>query len=607
MKGLFKLLRRFLPPFKKWVVLNIVFNLLGAIFGAFSFMALSPILGILFGTQSMVTEKIAWSLNFDDIKQNVFYYMSRVIADSGHMRALFYIGVFMIIMVFLKVGFTYLASFFMVPLRNGVVRNLRNKIYRKILALPIGYFSDERKGDIIARVTGDVTEIENSIMNSLEMLFKNPVLIIISLIVMVYMSWSLTLFVFVMLPLAAFITGRIGRTLKKPSRLGQEKMGDILSTIDETLTGLSIIKAFNAEKRMAARFEEETKDYYRTMNRLMWRRFLAHPVSEFLGTTIIIIVLWYGGSLILKNEGGLAPEDFITYLVFFYSIINPAKAFSTALYSVEKGLASMERVDQVLDTVNHIADQPGAVQKQSFDGEIEFRNVSFSYGADPVLKNINIKIPKGSTVALVGKSGSGKTTMVNLLPRFWDLQNGGQILIDGVDIRKIKLHDLRRLMGYVSQDPVLFNDSFENNIAFGVESTDETAIHEAARVAHADEFINEHPEGYAANIGDSGSKLSGGQRQRLSIARAVLKNPPIMILDEATSALDTESEKLVQDALENLMRNRTSIVIAHRLSTIKNADVIYVFKDGEIVEQGSHEQLLVIGGEYSRLHQLQMY
>lgn len=607
MKGLFKLLRRFLPPYKKLVVLNVLFNLLGAIFGAFSFLALSPILGILFGTQEKVTEPVPFSANLESLKQNMFYYMSQMIDDTGQMKALFIIGVFMILMVFLKVTFAYLASFSMVPLRNGVVRDLRNKIYHKLLVLPVGYYSEERKGDIIARVTGDVTEIENSIMNSLEMFFKNPVLITISLLVMVYMSWSLTLFVFVMLPIAAFITGRIGRTLKKSSRKGQDKMGDILSTIDETLSGLNIVKAFTAEKSMNERFSKETDDYYRTMNTLMWRRYLAHPVSEFLGTSIIIIVLWYGGSLILKSEGSLAPEDFITYLVFFYSIINPAKAFSTALYSIEKGLASMDRVDRILYTENPIFEKENAVDKKSFDHSIAYRNVSFSYGEGKVLKNINLSIPKGRTVALVGKSGSGKTTLVNLIPRFWDLDNNSQILIDDIDIRDMKMNDLRGLLGYVSQDAVLFNDSFKNNIAFGMNNVSDEDIISAAKIAHAHEFIEQYPDGYETNIGDRGSKLSGGQRQRLSIARAVLKNPPIMILDEATSALDTESEKLVQDALEHLMKNRTSIVIAHRLSTIKNADVIYVFKKGKIVEQGKHDDLIDLQGEYSKLHKLQIY
>ncbi|MBN2262261.1 MAG: ABC transporter ATP-binding protein, partial [Prolixibacteraceae bacterium] len=447
------------------------------------------------------------------------------------LRALFYIGLFMVVMVFLKVGFTYLASFFMVPLRNGVVRKLRNNIYHKLLMLPIGFFSEERKGDIMARITGDVSEIENSIMNSIEMLFKNPILIVISLVVMVYMSWSLTLFVFVMLPVAALITGRVGRTLKKPSRKGQDKMGDILSTIDETLSGLPIVKAFNAEEKMNRRFEAETTDYYRTMNRLMWRRDLAHPVSEFLGTAIIIIVLWYGGSLILNNEGGLAPEDFMTYLVFFYSIINPAKAFSSAVYSVEKGLASMDRIDQLLQAENKIIDKPDSVAKLTLEQKIAFNKVTFGYREDKILHNITIEIEKGKTVAFVGKSGSGKTTLVNLLPRFWDIQNGGSISIDGIDIRDIKLKSLRGMMGYVSQEPVLFNDTFFNNIAFGVENASMEQVIEAAKVAHAHEFIVESPEGYQTNIGDRGNKLSGGQRQRLSIARAVLKNPPILILD----------------------------------------------------------------------------
>jgi subfamily B ATP-binding cassette protein MsbA len=606
MKGLFKLLRRFVPPYKGWAIMNVVFNLLGAIFGAFSFMSLSPILGILFGTQELVKEPVPFSFSFDAIKHNMFYQMSKVIENSSQMKALYYVGVFMIVMVFLKVGFTYLASFSMVPLRNGVVRDLRKQIYKKLLSLPLGYYSEERKGDIMARITGDVTEIENSIMNSLEMLFKDPILIVISLLVMLYMSWSLTLFVLLMLPIAAFITGRVGRSLKKPSRKGQDKMGELLSTIEESLSGLSIVKAFNAEKRMEKRFDAEVQDYYKTMNRLMWRRFLAHPVSEFLGTTIIIIVLWYGGSLILKNEGGMPPEDFMTYLVFFYSIINPAKSFSSSIYSVEKGLASVDRIDQILNAENPIKDQIDAKEKHDLTTEIEFRNVSFNYGNENVLKNINLKIPKGKTVALVGKSGSGKTTLVNLLPRFWDIDDG-EILIDGVNIKDLKLHDLRGLIGYVNQEPILFNDTFENNIAFGMEKTSIEAVIEAAKVAHAHEFIQEAPNKYLETIGDRGSKLSGGQRQRLSIARAVLKNPPIMILDEATSALDTESEKFVQEALDNLMKNRTSIVIAHRLSTIKNADLICVFKKGEIVEQGNHQELLALNGEYFKLHRIQNY
>ena len=606
MKGLFTLLRRFVPPYKGWAALNIVFNLLGAIFGAFSFLALSPILGILFGTQQLVNEPVPFSFNFDDLQHNLFYQMSNIITDHGQIKALYIIGLFMIVMVFFKVGFTYLASFCMVSLRNGVVRDLRNKIYKKLIDLNLGYYSDERKGDIMARLTGDVSEVENSIMNSLEMLFKNPIIIIISLMVMVYMSWSLTLFAFIMLPTAIYITGRIGKTLKKPSRRGQDKMGELLSTVDETLSGLTIIKAFNAEKKMEARFNNETEDYYKIMNRLMRRNFLAHPVSEFLGTAIIIMVLWYGGSLILKNEGGMAPENFITYLVFFYSIINPAKAFSTAVYSVEKGMASMDRIDTILKAENPIRNSSGSLSKGSFDHEIEFRNVTFAYRKDIILRNINLIIPKGKVVALVGKSGSGKTTFVKLIPRFWDVENG-EILIDGVNIKEIDLADLREMMGYVSQEPVLFNDTFENNISFGVENATIDEVIDAAKIAHANEFIVNSENGYLTKIGDRGSKLSGGQRQRLSIARAVLKNPPIMILDEATSSLDTESEQLVQDALLNLMKNRTSIVIAHRLSTIRNADLICVFKQGEIVEKGTHEELLRIDGEYSRLHKMQSF
>jgi ATP-binding cassette, subfamily B, bacterial MsbA len=607
MKRLFTLLKRFLPPYKGWVISNIIFNILGAIFGAFSFLALSPILGILFGTQSPVTEPIPFAFSLDSVKHNLYYKISLIISNEGQYRALFLIGIFMIVMVFLKVGFTYLASFSMVPLRNGVVRDLRNKIYKKLISLPLGYFSNERKGDIMARVTGDVAEVENSIMNSLEMLFKNPILILISLIVMVCMSWSLTLFVFVMLPIAALITGQIGKGLKKPSRKGQDKMGDVLSTIDESLSGLTIVKAFNAEKKMEKRFYKETQEYYKIMNRLMWRNYLAHPVSEFLGTTIIIIVLWYGGRLILNNvSGGMAPENFITYLVFFYSIINPAKAFSTAFFSIEKGMASLDRIDQILDAENPIHDTPDALSKKTFDGEIEFRNVTFAYHKDIILRNISLKIPKGKTIALVGKSGSGKTTFVKLIPRFWDI-NEGEILIDGVNIKNIKVADLRGILGYVSQDPILFNDTFESNISFGVEHATIDEVVNAAKVAYADEFISESTDGYNTCVGDLGGKLSGGQRQRVSIARAVLKNPPILILDEATSSLDTESEKLVQDAIINLMKNRTSIVIAHRLSTIKNADIIFVFKKGEVVEQGTHDELLLLKGEYYKLHKIQNF
>jgi subfamily B ATP-binding cassette protein MsbA len=455
-------------------------------------------------------------------------------------------------------------------------------------------------------MTGDVTEVENSIMNSLEMMIKNPILILVSVAVMVYMSWSLTLFVFVMFPIAGYIIGRIGKSLKKESRKGQQKMGDILSVIEEDLSGLRIIKAFNAEKKATERFEKENVSYFHIMNQLMWRRFLAHPMSEFLGTTVIIIVLWYGGQLILNQKSSLDAAAFIGYLIFFYNIINPAKAFSTALYSVEKGLASMERIDKILNTQESIKEKPGALEINDFQNKIRYDNVSFAYNATPVLKDISIEIEKGKTVAFVGRSGSGKTTLVDLLPRFYEV-TGGSITIDGSDLRDLKLKDLRNLIGYVNQEPILFNDSFFNNIAFGMDDVTEEQVVNAAKIANAHEFIMATENGYQTTIGDRGDKLSGGQKQRLSIARAVMKNPPILILDEATSSLDTESERLVQDALLKLMQNRTSLVIAHRLSTIKNADMIYVLHKGKIEEQGTHDELLAAEGRYRKLHKLQMF
>ncbi len=604
MKGLYYLLKRFLPPYKGYVFLNILFNLLGAIFGAFQFIALTPVLGVLFGTQPVVDKPGDWSLSLSSLKDNLLYLISEIIKTSGKEKTLIYLGFFIIVMVILKVGFTYFASFVMVPLRNGVVCDIRNQIYNKILSLPLGFFSEERKGDIIARTTGDVQEVDNSIFNSIEMMFKDPMTILISLFVMIYMSWSLTLFVFLMLPIVAYLIGKVGKSLKKPSMRGQNKMGELLTTIEESLSGLRIIKAFNAEKKMKNVFARQNTEYYHIMNKLMWRRYLAHPMSELLGTMVIVMVLWYGGRLVLSNTSPLSPQAFITYLVFFYSIINPAKSFSTSLYSVQKGLASMERIDMILLAENNIVSKPDAVAVKEFKHTIEYRNVSFRYIEDDVLKNVSLTIEKGKTIALVGQSGSGKSTFVDLLPRFWDL-NTGSILVDGIDIRDYKIEDLRGLMGNVNQDPILFNDTFFNNISFGVETATVEEVIAAAKVANAHEFIITSPDGYQTNIGDRGGKLSGGQRQRISIARAVLKNPPILILDEATSALDTESEKLVQEALENLMMNRTSIVIAHRLSTIKKADLICVFHEGEIVERGTHEELLSINGIYKKLHSMQ--
>ena len=608
MKDIVKLLRRVLPPYKGKVALNFLFNLLAAIFGAFSFILLEPVLGILFGTDEKVRVLLPFEFSMEAITNNLSYFITWVIDHYGQSAALIYIGVFVILMVLLKTGFTYLASYAMIGIRNGVVRDIRSRIYRKMISLHLGFFSDERKGDIMARMTGDVQEIENSVMNSLDMLFKNPILIVISLVYMVYTSWSLTIFVFIMLPLAGLLIGRIGKSLKKQSRRGQNKQGELLSIIDEDISGLRIIKAFTAEDKAIERFEKENESYRLIMNRLMGRYFLAHPVSEFLGTTLIVVVLWYGGNLILTGGGAgtLNPQQFIVYLVFFYNIINPAKAFSTALYSVEKGLASMERIDRILSQENRIKDKTDARSKHGFESRIEYRDVSFSYATEKVLDQVNLTIHKGQTVAFVGKSGSGKTTLVDLLPRFWDVTEGA-IYLDGEDIRDLKIHDLRGLMGNVNQESILFNETFFNNIAFGSDHATEEEVINAAKIANAHEFIMATEKGYQTNIGDRGDKLSGGQKQRISIARAILKNPPILILDEATSALDTESEKLVQNALENLMRNRTSMVIAHRLSTIKNADVIYVLDEGQIVEKGTHDELIAMQGLYFKLHKMQVF
>jgi ATP-binding cassette, subfamily B, bacterial MsbA len=606
-KGLYLLLKRFIKPYKRYVVGAFIFNLLGAIFGAFQFAALQPVLEVLFGIKKEVIVKPAeWALTMDSIKNNIMFQLGDIIHRFGSEKALVYIGIFLMIMVFLKVLFTYLALYVLVPLRNGVVRDIRNQIYLKILELPIGFFSEERKGDIISRMTGDVQEIDNSIMSSLEMLLKEPLIILTSLTFMVYMSWSLTLFVFLLLPVVGYLIGKVGKSLKRPSMKGQNKMGELLSTIEESLSGLRIIKAFNAEKKVQEHFKKQNTEYYNIMNGLMWRRYLAHPMSEFLGTAVIVIVLWYGGKLVLSNNSDLSAAGFLTYLVFFYSIINPAKSFTTAFYAIQKGLASMERIDKVMMAENNITDKEDPQSVKAFTSKIEYKDVTFRYLEDDVLKKVNLTIPIGKTIALVGQSGSGKSTFVDLLPRFYDVSEG-QILVDGIDIRDYKITDLRGLMGNVNQDPILFNDTFFNNISFGVENATLEQVETAAKVANAHDFIIATPEGYLSNIGDRGGKLSGGQRQRVSIARAVLKNPPILILDEATSALDTESEKLVQEALENLMKNRTSIVIAHRLSTIKNADLICVFHEGEIVERGNHDELLAHDGIYKKLHGMQNF
>jgi subfamily B ATP-binding cassette protein MsbA len=606
MKDFFNILRRFIPPYKRELILNFLFNVLSAVFTVVSVTTLIPILQILFDSSKDVLELKPWHLSSDVITNNMYYYITTFKIEHGAGLTLLFIGIFTIITTMLKVGFYYLGAYQAVYIRNGVVKDIREQIFSKILKLALPFFSEERKGDIISRITGDVTEVENSIMSSLDMFLKNPVIIIVLLASMLWMSPTMTLFIFLVLPIAGIAIGRVGKSLKKVSREGQDKMGMILTVVEETLGGLRIIKAFNAEKKMDARFNEELHDYRRIMNRLMRRRELAHPLSELLGTIVIIIVVWFGGTLILSKNSELSGPEFIAYIAIFYQIINPAKAFTQALYSIQKGLASMDRIDKILLANVTIPEAENPKTISTLKDSIEYRNVIFAYDEKVVLNNVSLKIEKGKTIALVGQSGSGKTTFVDLLPRFYDVI-GGQILIDGIDLRDLKLHDLRDLMGNVNQEAILFNDTIYNNIAFGVENTTMAEVIAAAKVANAHDFIIETENGYDTVIGDRGSKLSGGQRQRLSIARAILKNPPVLILDEATSALDTESERLVQDALENLMKNRTSIVIAHRLSTVRNADLICVFHEGEIIERGTHDELIQLDGRYKRLHSLQMF
>ena len=597
------------------MVSNIVFNILSAILNLFSFALIIPILNILFKLNDDVYFYKAWV--FDPwtweswkgtpelIKNNFFWFVSDLIEKEGGSFTLIVLGAFLIISTFLKVGTMYMAFFTMIPIRTGVVRDIRNQINKKITELPLGFFSEERKGDIIARVSGDVNEVETSIMSSLDMLFKNPILIIIYLIGMIVISWQLTVFVLVLLPLAGYVMGQVGKKLKRKSLEGQQQWGGLMSQIEETLGGLRIIKAFNAEKKIQARFESSNDRFRRTTIRIYRRQQMAHPMSEFLGTATIAIVLWYGGTLILSNHSTIDASTFIYYLVIFYSIINPAKDLSKSVYAIQKGLASMDRIDKILKAESNIND-PADPKKIELNKEIRYNNIWFKYQHDWVLKGVDLVIPKGKTVALVGQSGSGKSTLVDLLPRFYDVDKGS-ITIDGTDIRDASLYDLRGLMGNVNQEAILFNDTFFNNISFGVEGATLEQVKEAARIANAHEFIMASEDGYNTNIGDRGGKLSGGQRQRISIARAILKNPPILILDEATSALDTESERLVQEALENLMRNRTTIVIAHRLSTIRNADEICVMHEGEIVERGRHKELLDLNGYYKRLCDMQSF
>lgn len=615
MKDFLRILGRFVPPYKKFMVWNVIFNVLSAILNLFSFALIIPILNILFKISDETYAYTdwtfapfsleAWKATPELLKNNFFWYVSDMIETKGGSFTLIILGIFLIVSTFLKVGTMYMAFYTMIPIRTGVVRDIRNQINRKITELPLGFFSEERKGDIIARVSGDVNEIETSIMSSLDMLFKNPILILIYLIGMIAISWQLTLFVFILLPFAGYVMGAVGKKLKRKSFEGQQQWGYLMSQIEETLGGLRVIKAFNAEKKIQDRFEKSNETFRRLTNRIYRRQQMAHPMSEFLGTATIAIVLWYGGTLILSSNSPIDASTFIYYLVIFYSIINPAKDLSKASYAIQKGLASMDRVDKILKAESDIND-PENPKPIALTKSICYRDVWFKYQHEWVLKGIDLTIPKGHTVALVGQSGSGKSTLVNLLPRFYDVDKGS-ITIDGTDVRDATLYDLRGLMGNVNQEAILFNDTFFNNISFGVEGATLEQVQEAARIANAHDFIMASEEGYDTNIGDRGGKLSGGQRQRISIARAILKNPPILILDEATSALDTESERLVQEALENLMRNRTTIVIAHRLSTIRGADEICVMHEGEIVERGRHEELIVLDGYYKRLCDMQSF
>jgi subfamily B ATP-binding cassette protein MsbA len=608
----FELLKRFIPPYKKYVFLNLLFNLLSTVFSLFSFAAIIPVLQILFGLQQSNLSYQAWTWGdgwnqiISALKNNIFYYLEQMMTTAGPSMTLLYLGLFLIVMTVFKTGTSYLSSYYIIPIRTGVLRDLRNQLYKKILNLPIGFFTEERKGDIMSRMTSDVTEIEASIISSLEMIFKNPIIILIYLAVMFAMSWKLTLFVLILLPLSGWLIGMIGKSLKQRSTLGQQQTGELLSQIEETLSGLRVIKAFNAEKKLEKRFAALNEKLRRTLNRINRRYTLAHPLSELLGTVVIAILLWFGGVLILENHSSINAAEFIYYLVIFYSIINPAKDLSKAGYSVQKGLASLERVDKILKAENTLPEPTEPKKINSFNDRIEFKNVNFRYQSDWVLQDINLTIPKGKTVALVGQSGAGKSTLVDLLPRFYDVTEG-EILIDGINIKDLNTKDIRSLMGNVNQEAILFNDTFFNNIAFGVENATLEQVMEAAKIANAHDFIVATENGYQTTIGDRGSKLSGGQRQRISIARAILKNPPILILDEATSALDTESEKMVQEAIEKLMMNRTTLVIAHRLSTIKRADEICVMSEGKIVERGKHDELIALNGYYKRLYDMQSF